>query len=315
MHIYISVKRQQGVVLLVALFIVALIATMSYLMMSRLERDTRRISLLLRNTQAEYYAQGSIAWAIDALRTNWLKQQGKQNKLIDLIPMKSPINEMNGYKIESTIYDMQSKYNLNNLTKPDNQADFKRLLQNVDANITEQKAQEIVLAVTDWISPTQAEIDNSKYYMSLSPAYRAPHELMVSVSELQLVKGMTPSLYQALEPYVTALPKTTLINVQTALSPVLVTLSSTLTPSIAKTIEQIRKQNPIISPQMFASLDIVKNHNISTDKITTVSNYFLLETKVTIENQHIVLYTLFERITSGDKVVCNILWQSKGVPI
>jgi type II secretory pathway component PulK len=50
-------KEQQGVVIVIALFIVALVATMAYAMMVRIERDTRRTSLILRNTQAEFYAQ------------------------------------------------------------------------------------------------------------------------------------------------------------------------------------------------------------------------------------------------------------------
>jgi general secretion pathway protein K len=294
---------------------------MAYVMMSRLERDTRRTTLLLRNTQAEFYAQGSIFWAEEALRANVERQKGKPNTLVDLIPIKSPVNEVNGYKIVSTIYDMQSRFNLNNLQKPEVQADFKRLLQAVEPRITEQNAQEIALAVTDWVTPAQAQTDNSKYYLNLSPPYRAPHELMVSASELQLVKGMTPTLYHALQPYITALPKETLINAQTAPSPVLVTLAPTVTLTVAKTIEQLRMQNPIVSPEAFASLDIMKNHHISAEKITTTSNYFLLETDVTIENQHVLLYTLLERTTNANdgktnegKAAFNILWQSKGVP-
>ncbi|MBV9575373.1 MAG: general secretion pathway protein GspK, partial [Gammaproteobacteria bacterium] len=100
-------------VIVIALFIVALAATMAYVMMSRLERDTRRTSLLLHYTQANFYAQGSIVWAMDQLRNNWERQ--KTNKLVDEIPIKSPENVMNGYKISSTIYDMQSRFNLNNL--------------------------------------------------------------------------------------------------------------------------------------------------------------------------------------------------------
>lgn len=310
-----SLKRQQGVVLVVALFIVVLVATMAYIMMSRLERDTRRTTLLLRNTQAEFYAQGSIAWAKEHLRADGEKIKGNPNPtiMVDLIPVKSPVNEVNGYKIVGTIYDMQSRFNLNNLTKTEAQADFKRLLQVIQPKITEQQAQDMVLAVTDWVSPAQAQTDNSKYYMGLSPPYRAPHDLMASASELQLVKGMTPALYQALGPYVTALPVVTLINVQTAPAPALVTLSPTMTLSVATAIEQLREQSPIVSTQMFTNLDVVKNHNISADQITTVSDYFLLETEVTIEDQHVLLYTLFERSIKEGKVELTILWQSKGV--
>ncbi len=309
--ISLRLKRQRGVVLVMALFIVALIATMAIVMMARLERDTRRTTLLLRNTQAEFYAQGSIDWAKETLRSNWLKQQGKQNVLVDVMPVKSPVNEINGYKVSGTLYDMQSRYNVNNLTKAEAQEDFKRLLLAVNPKLPAQQAQAIGQAVTDWIAPAQAQTDNSRYYMNLS--YRAPHQLMVSVSELQLVKGMTPALFHMLQPYVTALPTATLINVQTAPPQVLVTLGQGMTLEAAKSIEQVREQKPIVSPQLFSSLDVVKNHNISADKITTISQYFLLETDVAIENQHVLLYTLLERNTNEGKAECTILWQSKGV--
>src|SRR5258708_1218566 len=106
-----SRSHQQGVVIVVALFIVALVATMAYVMMARLERDTRCTTLILRDTQAEFYAQGSIAWAMDQLRNNWEKQ--KPNQLVDITPITSPVMNENGYRIVSTIYDMQARYNLN----------------------------------------------------------------------------------------------------------------------------------------------------------------------------------------------------------
>src|SRR5579885_1274107 len=217
------VRRQQGVVIVLALFIVALVATLAYVMMSRLERDTRRTSLLLRDTQAEFYAQGSIAWAMEQLRANLANQ--KPNLPVDVIPLKSPVDEVNGYKISSTIYDMQARFNLNNLGNPESQADFKRLLQLVDPKINEQQAQQIVLAATDWITPGQQQNEYNKYYMDRPLPYRAAHRPMASASELQLVKGMTPQLFSLLQPYVTALPVTTQVNLRTATPQVMAALA------------------------------------------------------------------------------------------
>jgi type II secretory pathway component PulK len=70
---------------------------------------------------------------------------------------------------------------------------------------------------------------------------------------------------------------------------------------------------PFTTIEMFKNLDVVKNNQISTDKITLISAYFLVETDVTIEKQHIVLYTLLQRLTNANKASINILWQSKGV--
>lgn len=306
-----SHKRQEGVVIVIALFIVALIATMAYFMMSRLERDTQRTRLILRNVQAELYAQGSIAWAQDQLRDDWEKQ--KPNQLIDVTPIQSPVDEEKGYKIKSTIYDMQARYNLNNLINATSQDDFRRLLQALDPNLSEEKARDITRAVVDWISPNAQQNEFSHYYLTLPLAYRAAHRPMLSVSELRLVKGMTSALFAALEPYVTTLPEATVVNIQAALAPVFVTLSSHLSLETGKAIEQIRSQTSFVSTDYFVNLDIIKNHPIDQQKITVVSHYFLVETTVAIEKQQLVLYTLLERMIKDKKTIIQTLWQSKGI--
>ncbi|MBX3709947.1 MAG: type II secretion system minor pseudopilin GspK [Gammaproteobacteria bacterium] len=305
-------RQQKGVVIVVALFFVAIVAVMAYFMMSRLERDIRRTSLLLRDTQAEFYAQGSIAWAMEQLRDNLAKQ--KPNVPVDVMPIRSPENRVNGYKISSTITDMQARVNLNNLVNKESQTDLKQLLHIVAPKISEQEAQEIVLAVTDWVTPGQQQNAYNKYYLHLTPPYRAAHRPMASASELQLVKGMTPKLFLALQPYITALPVQTLVNIQTAPAPVIAALSPNMTLETGKAIEKLRSQVTISSTQVFLNLDLVKNHNIPAEKITALSNYFLVETIVEIEKQHIVLYTLLERAASDGKGAINIIWQSKSVP-
>lgn len=308
-----SLKRQQGVVIVVALFFVALIATMATLMMARLERDTERTSLLLHATQAELYAQGSIAWAKEQLRDNLAKR--KPNEVVDKMPLKSPEDTVDGYHIVSTITDLQSRFNLNNLTNNNVEAqkDFKHLLKLVMPTLTDDKATGILLAVTDWITPGQRQNEYSQYYASLSPPYRAADRVMTSVSELQLVKGMTPALFDALQPFVTALPVATQVNVQTAPGEVLAALSDTMTIDSGKAIEKLRAQLKIPTVEAFLAIDLVKNHKILPDKITTVSAYFLVETVVSIEKQRVVLYTLLERTGNDGKNPINVIWQSKSV--
>ncbi len=143
--------------------------------------------------------------------------------------------------------------------------------------------------------------------------YRAAHRMMYTPSELRLVKGVTPTLYNSLQPFVTALPEVTQININTAPAEVLMLLSPTMTPDIAKSIVALRSGKPFVTPQAFADSDIAKNHQITADKVTVLSSYFLVVTNVTIENQHLVLYTLLQRAVKDKKAIVNILWQSKGV--
>ena len=303
-------RSQQGVVIVTALFFVALISVMAYLMMSRLERDTHRTHLLLRNTQAEFYAQASVVWAKNTLQTN-LKNK-KPNKIVDVIPIKLPTTEMNGYKISTVIFDMQALMNINNLTTDEGKKDFKHLLKILIPDMADEKIQVIMLAIVDWITP-QRENEYDRYYFSLVPAYRAAHRPMVSISELRLIKGVTAKIYNTLHPWMTALPVNTKVNIQTASAPILAALSLQMNLEAGKKIEKIRHEIAIPTIQAFMKLDLAKNHEISNEKITDISNYFLAETTVSIENQQVLLYTLLERTGNESKNEVSIVWQGKSI--
>ncbi|MHB1946862.1 MAG: type II secretion system minor pseudopilin GspK [Gammaproteobacteria bacterium] len=306
-----SLNKQRGAAIIVALFVVALVAAAAALMIERLRTDIRRTELILNANSAYLYAQGSVAWAMDQLNNNWKQQQ--TNKIIDKTPIKSPVDEQDGFTISSIIYDAQAAFNLNNLTDAQYQTNFTRLLTLVQPDIDPTNAQNITQAIIDWISPAAKNPLLDEYYLKLTPGYRAAHRPMASVSELRLVKDITPELYAKLAPFITALPTPTMINVNNAEAPVLMSLSMTLTPDAAKALVAACQKSPFVSVQAFREFDIVKNNPIDGDKITVTSNYFLLRTDVTLGQQTLTLYTLLERVAqSNNQAKTNILWQSMG---
>lgn|SRR3990167_7337915 len=301
-------KQERGVVLVIALLIVALVAGMSVVMMARMSRDTARTMMIFRYVTAEFRAQGSLIWAMDQLRRNWDSQ--KNNKPIDVMPTASPVDEVEGYKIGSQIDDMQARFNLNNLSDFDAQADFKRLIRLLDQKVSDQAATNIARSVAFWIQTSPSSDD--QYYLDLPRPYHAAHRLMFNMSELNLVRGMTPSLFQALSPYITALPEQTKINVQTAEVPVLMMLSPGMRLETAKKIIEWRSKTPFLSTTQFLGLSFIKNLGISPEKITVTSDYFLVTSIVSIENQRLLLYTLCERKSKNNKALIVPLWQSQG---
>ena len=177
--------------------------------------------------------------------------------------------------------------------------DFERLLHAVMPTITKEDAHTIALAAHDWISPGANDSVLNEYYSKCNPPYRAPHRLMISISELRLVKGVTAEIFDALSPYITALPQLTQININNAAPPVLMSLSPTLTLAAAKTVENFRRQTPFINIDMFTNFDVIKNNLISRDKIEILSSYFLVETNVTVGEQQVMLLTLLQRVIQG----------------
>lgn len=279
------------------------------MMIERLRTDIRRTELILNSNSAYLYAQGSIIWAIEQLNADWKQQQ--PNKPVDKTPIQSAISKQNGYTIFSVIYDAQSYFNMNNLTDTQYQIHFARLIQMVQPKINAAAAQNITKSIMDWIAvgtnPALAE-----YYLKLTPSYQAPHRLMVSPSELRLVKDIDAGLFSSLSPYIIALPKTTQININNASPVILMSLSPKMSFDSAKAIAAKSQQAPFASTQDFLNYDIVKNNPIDGAKITVTSNYFLVMTNVTLGQQSLIIYTLLERTTQDKNSKTVVLWQSRG---
>ncbi len=89
--------------------------------------------------------------------------------------------------------------------------------------IPREDARQIVEAIEDWRDADSDERSfgaEDYYYRSLSDAYDCKDAPFQNIEELRLIRGMTPDLYQRLEPYVTVYGSGR-VNLNTAERPVL----------------------------------------------------------------------------------------------
>lgn len=305
-----AIASQRGAAIIVALFVTALVAIAAIAMIERLRVDLRRTELILNDTKAHLYAQGSIAWAMEQLNSN-LKRK-KPDKIIDTMPIRSAVNSIENATVYSVIDDQESLFNLNNLTDLEAHQGFIQLMKAVEPTMSVDDVKNLITAIRDWISPAGTNNQLDDYYAKLSPAYVAPHRLMVSISELRLIRGITPKLYASLSPYVTALPEMTNINVNSAPPQVLMSLSPSLTSEAALAIVAHRKQHPFATTDSFLQFDIIKNNPVNDKKISITSSYFLVKTNVKVDHQEITLYTLLHRMLNNALPIEVMIWQSKG---
>jgi len=126
---------------------------------------------------------------------------------------------------------------------------------------------------------------------------------------------VTQALYEKLVPYITALPAVdSPINIFTATPSVLTTLSPTLNLSSAIALQQAVSGVATNDKARIEKLSILQNRSVKSDAYTLISDYFLVETSVSVESQRLVIYTLLERkITNPQKINIKIIWQSKGI--
>lgn len=302
--------QQRGVALITAVLVVALAATAVAAMSARQNIDIRRTGNLLAANQAWLYAQGMEDWAlalsvrdqhenqVDHLQEGWAKQ---------LAPLPVEGGELSG-----RIEDLQGRFNLNNLileSKP-SEIDikrFERLLTWLDIEPTLSRA------VVDWIDeddePVPTHGAEDEFYLQQNPPYRASNAPLISVSELRFIKGFTAEIVHALTPYVTALPRYTAINVNTAPLPILMILADNLSKSEAEALRDGRGEKGYPSIEDFSQHPVLKNKQFNNTALSLASEFFLLDASVRIDRIRVHQYSLISRNEGGRPAV---LMRSRG---
>jgi general secretion pathway protein K len=302
-------KKNKGTALITALLITAIAAMLATTIAVRQRYSIRETSLLLNADQEYTEVQGAIDWAINQL------MMGADSNKAELFPQNlAPIN-FNSANVSATLEDELALFNINSLVNPGMQAQFVRLLQAVVPTLSNSQAFSLAQAITNWISPSNADL----LYLHLTPPYRASHIPMISISELRLVQGITPQIYTALLPYLTALPSNVnQININDAPMPILRSLADNMTLGQAQSIIDCR-----INAGGFNIIQNFQTHcinklNLQLDpaiNLVTSSSYFLNKAFIRLQDQQLIVYSLLQRVISiendKNKTVVNIVWQSK----
>ena len=255
--------RQRGVALITALLIVALATTTAIAMTARQQIDIRRTGNTLESGQLRIYLQAVETWGLEIL-TEDLKKNA-HDSLEDTWAYVPPPFDVEGGQVAGKIEDMQARFNLNNLVDAKGKKD-KAAVERFD-NLLSALAldSELADAIVDWIdSDGESTLPNGAEdgaYLAKTPAYRTPNTLMRHPSELRLINGITPEIYDKLRPFVTTLMKPTKINVNTAPAEVLMSLSEELTADQATELVQFREEEGVFE----TSADFVSAWNTATN--------------------------------------------------
>lgn len=293
--------KQRGVALITALLVVALVTTLSVAWMTRQELIIRRTANLLHHDQAYFYSLGGEAWArlllqqddltVDTLKETWA--------------MRLPVMPIDGGTLQGELNDLQGRFNLNNLLTDSgevSQADVARLERLL---LALEVSPILVQTIVDWLDrdatpqlPSGAE---DTFYLGQKPSYRAANRLMVDPNELRAVAGVTPEIFETLRPYITALPKRTLLNINTASLPLLRTVAPEITQAEAETLIALRETEPFVSVQAFAKQDVLAGHRVEMDNLSVTSQYFLYLGEAHIDRGRARLQSVLQR--EGNQVI------------
>jgi general secretion pathway protein K len=320
-HTPASHRSQRGVALITALVIVSLASITAIAMTEKMQISTRRTANVLHADQRYFLTLGSEAWAKGQLIRD-KEEDAKHDKYDGLDEdwaEELPATAIDVGQIEAKIIDLQARFNLNNLyleaeANEDSKTEFarqlayfKRLLQALGLEPG------IAQAIADWIdadiNPSFPDGAEDNEYLGREPPYRTPNSQMTSVTELRLIAGVTPEIYDKLEPYVTTLPTASKLNVNTADPILLGALSDNLDESSSKSLSEGRKEDPFTTIKAFKDRlkSILGDNNNQLEEIASLvdvsSHYFLLKTTVSMDTSSQTLQTIFTRDDQGTRVL------------
>lgn len=142
----------------------------------------------------------------------------------------------------------------------------------------------VTQAILDWLDadaevrfPNGAE---DAYYLKLDHPYRAANRPFSDVSELLLVRGVTPEVYARLLPFVTVLPAETAININTAPAEVLMSLAPGIDRRTADLIITTRDVQPFRSTEALLSLPMLAMSGLDPDGLDVGSEFFAATTRL-----------------------------------
>lgn len=274
--------RQQGVAIVLAMAVVAVAALAVTAMMVSQSTWSRQLELGTGHAQAKGLSRAGLDWAravlSDDLRTGNIDHLGEPWAL-----QLPPIPVENG-SLAGHIEDQQGKFNLNNLLKdgkvdPLQLARFRHLLTVLDLSPS------LADAVADWIDadnvPQPGNDTEDGFYLSLQPAHLAANRPLADLAELALVRGFDSAARARLRPFITALPRVTPVNVNTAPPEVLCVLVDGLELEDARAIVLQRERLPFRDRAGFLR-QLPSGLGVADDSITVSSEYFIATMGITM---------------------------------
>ena len=305
-------KKSRGGALLTALFIMTLVAIVATAMSTRLQLDIYRTRLTITHEKLYLASQAVLFWAMSELndKTKQFTKLDKQGMVAQYPKnMESIVSHI---KISGGLYDLQAHFNLNNLLEKKSLPVFINLVSHTVRQLNNKEQLNLALGVQDWLTTydlARGKDNYTSYYLSQKPPYYPSHQLMNSTSEFRLIKDVSAAVYQALEPFVTALPETTPVNINTASKKVLMSLGNGMTETQAHELIMARGENGIKDLKDIAEL--TKKIDLPSEQITIESKYFLNVAVVTSDEFKLTVYTLLKRSKDRqEKISVSVIRES-----
>jgi general secretion pathway protein K len=231
------------VALLLTLMIVTLLLVVVLDFDTHTRLQIRSAAHFREGLQAAYLAKAGVSAARAALKDDKMRhaQYDGPDELWATPLFGMPVGPGS---VSGEIVDESGKLSINKLSDNQEYTKWKPVWERLLKLLEVEEPAALVGALKDWVDADSETTDpfysgESDYYERLSPPYRCKNGPMDSVTELRLIRGMTPALYDKLAPLVTT-AQTKTVNVNTMSRLVCQALDDRLDQEICRRVEEGR---------------------------------------------------------------------------
>ena len=305
-------SKNKGSALLSALFIMTLVAIAAIAMATRLQLDIYRTRISLTSDKLYLAAQLIQFWGLSELANpnQQFYKADSAGKVLDFPEKFKAIYP--DFQIKGSLYDLQARFNLNNVSDSKYQTSFQSLLKNSAKKLEPQQRSSLGFALYNWLIPYQPgheATNNLSYYLKQKPPYYPAHQFMQNQSEFRLVMGVNARLYREMQSFIIALPEVTPVNLNTASKPVLTSLGLGLDEKGVNELIEARGKKGISDINKLSLL--LQKLNIRPEQVSIESQYFMTVANVNSEDLQLTSYTILKRKKEKNgKITVSIVGES-----
>jgi len=298
--------RQRGVAVITALLLTTLAISIVASLFWQQQVQVRSMENQRLHLQTKWILRGALDWTslilfqdgIDHREFTSLDQVWAtpvaETRLDQYVERERVEGEDYAASLSGRITDACSRYNLRNLAKTkgrveeDQVAILGRLLRNVqlDPGLARRIAAYVAAGMPVGAEPPDKDTP-------ATPVTGAPVKIL-QVDDLLAVQGVTPAIVERLRPFVTVLPETTAVNVNTAPAEVLAAVVPDMSMSGANTLIVRRKQAPWRDIRYFSN-DATGGRQEVVPGVGVRSDWFLVDTRIRLDRAALDAQALIHR--------------------
>ncbi|PCJ42765.1 MAG: hypothetical protein COA71_04490 [SAR86 cluster bacterium] len=315
-------KKQVGVALLAALiFMLAIVLTLGNIFYAH-QLDVARLTKNLHGDQALLLALSAESWARQLLSSD--QDDREVDSLQENWAIAVPVLPVEGGFLRGCIQDLQGRVNVNSFSTYDgeklnaemaNEANglvrvWLALLRASDLPFNEAS----VATIIDWVDSDDDAVSEwgaeQQNYESNRELVMVANSALTDVEELAIMRGYGASTVRLLKPWISALPKATSININTAPEQILLAMGGEFPQAFA---DFVLRQRPFYSLSDFRE-GLSGALNMDQQKVSALwpngfvgitTDYFQLQLEVTLGESQLRIDSVLGRYDRSEPVIIS----------